>query len=106
MVSVKSQRVFYMVTNAKNANMPRKLYRKIKKTYVFSPEYKRDSYIQYQKTVPILKVIDKQIINYIKEMGQVFDNLMELSLVEIEECLTIPENEVKNRLSTGAKKKR
>lgn len=71
--------------------MPRKLHRKIKKTYTFTPEYDRTSYVKYSKSVPIVKVIDIQIQNYIAEMYEVFENLMLLSEEEIRDCLDIPE---------------
>jgi hypothetical protein len=89
-LSVKNLRVFYMVVNVKNANMPRKLHRKINKTYKFTPKYNRESYIQYSKSVTVLKVIDVHIQNYITEMYEVFENLMSLSEVEINECLDVP----------------
>lgn len=71
--------------------MPRKLHRKIKRTYIFKPQYDRTSFIKYSNSVPIMKAIDVQIRNYINEMYEVFENLMLLSEEEIRDCLDIPE---------------
>lgn len=70
--------------------MPRKLHRKIKKTYTFTPYYNRESYIQYDKSIIVMKVVNVHIQNYITEMYEVFENLMLLSEEEIRDCLDIP----------------
>lgn len=70
--------------------MPRKLHRKIKRAYTFTPQYDRASYVKYSKSVPIMKVLDVQIQNYITEMYEVFENLMLLSEDEIRDCLNVP----------------
>ena len=70
--------------------MPRRLWTPVKKTYIFTPKYKRESWIECQKKSIVIKVVDAHIHNYLNEMYDVFDNLMELSLHEVEDCLDVP----------------